>query len=175
MSLCIILYGDIDAGKTTVVNRMAALLNGIRVAALRSGALLDEQGHKQRLFLEWSGVERVVFAEVKDPTTRGPERWRVLSNALDEAAGRMARLADGAELVLLDELGAVEQGHAGYVAAVQQLFEQDVPIVAVVQRRALGFWLDAIGEQRIDHMFTVVDGCREDLPGRLAHLYRISR
>ena len=73
---------------------------------------------------------------------------------------------------MIDELGVIELGAADFTAAVAKLFRGSVPVLAVVQRRALDRWMAILGRANVARLLEVAPATRDALPGQIAGLFR---
>ena len=168
----VVLAGEIGSGKSTALRAALAQLGWER-----PGGFFTHWGGTERggpaLYLEtWGGGAVPMARRVAAPVAPGG-----LCYALDEpafTAAALASLGPAAEgrPVALDELGRIELGAARFADGIAELFRGPAPVLAVVQRRALGEWLEIAGRGHIDQLLEVDAATRAALPGRIAALFR---
>ena len=167
----VFLSGPIGIGKSTVVVRTVALLDGMTVAGLRTRPLVRE-GKRTGYVLESLSGEQQVFADLTFPQTIRFGRFGVRPDVFSDLGVRALEEARPADLVVVDELGVMETAATPYVRAVECLMSGPARVLAVVQERALGFWeptLLAAGNSR--HLQVSATN-RDELPQQIARLLR---
>jgi len=164
----VVVSGDLGAGKSTAVSAVMRLLGWTHPA----GFFTHWGGAKRGagvLYLEtWRGECRPIAFRRESPAAPGELPYELDAAAFLAAALPACRSVGPRDPVVLDELGLIEWNTPEFVAAVVKLFRGDSPVLAVVQRRALDRWLEAIGRERVDHIAEVKPATRDALPGRLA-------
>jgi nucleoside-triphosphatase len=83
-----------------------------------------------------------------------------------EAAATSALATDRAELYLVDEIGRMECLSPGFVAAMRQLLDSPVMVVATVALHGDGL-ISEVKQQADAEVWTVTRANRDDLPARV--------
>ncbi len=169
----ILLEGRPGSGKTTAVRRLVELLQRDGVPVF--GILTDdvrESGRRVGFAIERLHGPREMLAHVSFAGPPRVGRYGVDLGALERVA--LPALAEGrsASTAIVDELGKMELASEPFRAAVLDLLDRPVSIVATAQVAAHPF----VRELKRRHAFTVerVTGAtRDELPARLAE--RLSR
>ncbi len=162
----VIVTGAIGSGKTTAVTRAICALRPRHVAGIRTRAIV-RRGRKVALVLgTWDGEEERVFARASE----GAESWgdfEVDLTVFNTFGVSVLRRAADAPLVVLDELGVLEQRATAYMEAAKALWRQHGEVIAVIQARALQFWLARLGPESPHALFDLNASERDDLPSAI--------
>jgi nucleoside-triphosphatase len=131
--LRILLEGRPGVGKTTLVRRLAASLAdaGISLAGFFTEEL-REAGRRVGFAVETFDGRRAALAHVDLPGGPSVGRYGVDVAAFERLALPALSKAFDADLVVIDELGTMELASAAFRAAISDLLEQPVPLVATV-------------------------------------------
>ncbi len=167
----VIVYGDIDVGKSTVVRAAMKRLGWTAPAGFFTH--WDGQGRgADVLFIEtWAGEKRPLARRLAAPAVPGGLAYVLESDAARWAADVLAAAAPGTPVVL-DELGLIELAAPEFAAAVAQLFRGPTPVLAVIQHRALSQWLGIVDPQNAGCRFRVDPATRDALPAQIAARFR---
>ncbi len=168
----VIVVGEIDSGKSTAVRAAMKRLGWDEPAGFFTHWGGAERGGPALYVETWGGGAVPMARRVAAPVAPGG-----LCYALDEpafTAAALASLLPAAEgrPVVIDELGVIELGAADFTAAVAKLFRGSVPVLAVVQRRALDRWMAILGRANVARLLEVAPATRDALPGQIAGLFR---
>lgn len=160
----VLLTGAPGAGKTTLVDRVACELRsrGIVVAGFTTREIRNNDA-RMGFAVEAAGGESAVLAHVR--FAEGPRvgRYRVDVPAFEQVAlPALAKAGRAGGVVVIDELGQMELFSGAFVAAVQRLFEQDVPLVATVHVKSHPV-TDALRRRADVELLTVTRDAHEDL------------
>jgi nucleoside-triphosphatase len=164
----ILLEGRPGSGKTTVARRVVELLE--RDGRPVFGILTDdvrESGRRTGFVVERLGGPREMLAHVSFAGPPRVGRYGVDLDALERVAlPALAEVRSGAT-VIVDELGKMELASAAFRAAVLDLLERPVPVVATAQVAGNPFTRElkrrhAIAVER------VTPATRDELPARVA-------
>lgn len=169
----LLVSGRPGIGKTTALRRVAARLEDLAVAGFyteeeRDGSG-DRVGFRARSFgdddPEGEGEATVIASVDMD----GPPR--VGKYGVDvEAVDRMSErhLAPGdADVVIVDEIGAMECGSETFVARTRELLEGRTTVVASVPRTGEGFVREVKDSDRTE-VWEIDRENRDRMPGRIA-------
>ncbi len=142
MARHIFLTGDIQVGKSTLIRRELANRAEIRLGGFRTVTRFgDTEGAIGGLYMipgssPFDGYESCCN-DANRVGTRFPGRKpQVIPGAFDRIGPEMTR-PRGADLLLMDELGRMEQQSEAFCAAVLDALNRRTPILGVVQPRAV--------------------------------------
>jgi len=167
----IFLMGEVGIGKSAVISKTLALLPAVVCGGFRTvsaapvteGAMLD-------VF-----IEKVWEATPHDVANLAGTRWgdrRVTPYpaAFDTVGVSILAFppADAA-LLLMDELGVMEDGAELFRQAVMAVLDGPLPVLGVIKPKHSGF-LDAVRAHPRSAVIDVTENNRDELPARLAGL-----
>jgi nucleoside-triphosphatase len=162
----ILLEGRPGVGKTTVAVRLAELL---RAEGLRLSGFVTEElrasGRRVGFAVETFAGERATLAHVRFSGPPRVGRYGVDLDAFERVA-LPALEANGADVILIDELGKMELASAAFRAAVSTAFQETLPIVATVHV-ARHPYTDALKRDAGIETVRVSQRNRDDLPKQL--------
>jgi nucleoside-triphosphatase len=167
----ILLTGAPGCGKTTVIRRLADLLQGLRLAGfytaeIREGkqrvgfqahtlqgqeALLSSIHHKSWVSVGRYGVDVLGFEKLVIP--------------------EMQRDAKSVDLFLIDEIGKMECFCPRFVEAMNALLDLDVPLVATVPLHGKGL-IQEVKQRQDVNIITVKPQNRDSLPKEILSRFR---
>jgi nucleoside-triphosphatase len=167
-SVKILLEGRPGAGKSTVAQRLAELLGGegVRVGGFVTGEL-RESGRRVGFEVEAFDGERAILAHVSLPGPPRVGRYGVDLEAFERVALPALDAAGEADVVVVDELGKMELASERFRAAVSELFDGTLPVVATVHAFAHPF-TDALKRRAGVECHRVTRDTRDALPIELA-------
>jgi nucleoside-triphosphatase len=163
----VLLEGRPGVGKTTVVRRLAGLLERRRVPV--AGFLTEEMrkgGRRVGFRVEALGGEDGVLAHVR---IAGPPRVGRYGVDLEtfERIAIPALASSGKAVTLIDELGKMELASPRFREAVARLFDEPRAVVATVHAYRHPF-TDALKHRPEAEILRVTAASRDRLPERLA-------
>ena len=162
----IFLTGSVQAGKSTVLEKVLAGLN-VTVGGFRSGSGTQRHEADRWLYL-WDVMERPIFDAAHRVAYITPEKRCAYPERFDTlgcAALRRAKQT-GADLIVMDECGFLERDAAIFQAEVLNTLDGDIPVLGVVRLRSDG-WTDAIRNHPNVTLITVTAENRDQLPGQI--------
>lgn len=163
----VIVTGAIGSGKTTAVTRAIRALQPRRVAGIRTRAIV-RRGRKVALVLgAWEGEGERVFARASEGAESVGD-FEVDLTVFNTFGLSVLRRAADAPLVVLDELGVLEQRATAYTEAAKALWRRQGNIIAVIQARALQFWLACLGPESPHALFDLNASDRDELPSSIS-------
>ena len=161
--MTIFLTGERGVGKSTALRR------ALQGCGLTIGGFMTDFGdtrygeNKKLWLLPWS--ETPDFSAGQVCALLGPGGRQVFPEVFDSLGAELLRRAAADEacgLILMDELGFLEAGAAGFRKAVLDVLAGPKPVLGVV-RQGLGAWQDApLGE-----LWEVTEENRDAVPDRL--------
>lgn len=149
------LTGEPGAGKTTLLARALALRPGLRAGGFRTFTRLgDTEALRARVYLaawddraawRWDGLGApppgVMLAGVR-PYPGGCAQAAGHAEAFDRAGAALLD-PDGADVIVMDELGFLERDARAFQAAVLRALDGDAPVLGAIKPRREPF-LDAV-------------------------------
>ena len=161
--MTILLTGERGAGKSTALRR-ALCGCGLNIGGFMTDFGDTRYGENKKLWLlPWSKTPDFSAGQVC--ALLGPGGRQVFPEVFDGLGAELLRRAAGDEacgLILMDELGFLEAGAAGFRKAVLDVLAGPKPVLGVV-RQGLGAWQDApLGE-----LWEVTEENRDAVPDRL--------
>jgi len=139
----IILTGAIGAGKSTYVRKLIHQAN-LAVAGFVTEKIFEDSVIVGFTLREIDGESRIIAHRdfIDKPQFAG---FGVDPSIFDTfGCAVIARAIQSGRLVLIDELGVMEQGAENFCAAARAIISGDAPYLIVIQQRALDFWLSGI-------------------------------
>jgi nucleoside-triphosphatase len=127
---------------------------------------LRESGRRIGFAVETFAGERATLAHVRFSGPPRVGRYGVELDAFERVA-LPALEADGADLILVDELGKMELASGAFRAAVTKAFKGSLPIIATVHVARHPF-TDALKKQAPVETLRVSQSNRNQLPAQLA-------
>jgi len=171
----IFLTGRPGVGKTTVVLRAVELLRaeGARVGGMISREVREGGRRVGFEIIDLATGRRGWLAHVNQPT--GPRLGKYRVNLADlEGVGVAAirEAVEGADLVVIDEVGPMELFSREFVRAVEEALASGKPVLGTIHHRARGPLLDAIRRDPAVKIITVTLQNRDGLPEQVAGMLR---
>ncbi|HEX2233985.1 MAG TPA: nucleoside-triphosphatase [Thermoleophilaceae bacterium] len=155
------------AGKTTAFRRLAGLLrdSGAAVAGFTTEEI-RQSGKRVGFSVESIGGEAATLAHVDLPGPPRVSRYGVDLEAFERVALPSLEAPPGA-VVLIDELGKMELASERFRAAVEDLFESELPLAATVQVARHPFTVALRARAGVE-VVRLTAANRDDLPRQLA-------
>ncbi len=169
MSKHIFLTGDVQVGKSTVVDRVLAGLS-VALGGFRSGSGPERYENGRWLYL-WDASGEPICDESHRVAYITPEERRSLPEQFDSLGCAALRRAKQSEvgLILMDECGFLERDAAEFQAEILNTLDGNIPVLGVVRLRSSG-WTDAIRNHPKVTLITVTEQNRDQLPGQIISL-----
>jgi nucleoside-triphosphatase len=167
-SLRVLIEGRPAVGKTTVALRLAALLReaGVPLAGFVTEEL-RECGRRVGFAIETFDGARAVLAHVGLPGPPRVGKYGVDLPGFERLALPALASPPRGGVVLIDELGKMELASEAFRAAVSQLLEEPIALVATIHLARHPF-TDALKRRAAVELVPVTVRNRDALPGRLA-------
>jgi len=165
----VIVTGEIQSGKSTVVRAVMAQMGWSEPAGF-----FTHWGGAERpapeIFIEpWTGRAQVMAHQLPDRSGPDGLPYRLDVKSFTEAA--RASLPPDGRPVVVDELGVLELGASEFCVAFAKIFRGPVPVLVVIQERALERWRHLIDPERAVPVFTVTPDTRDALPEQIAAVF----
>ena len=169
MSKHIFLTGDVQAGKSTVVEKVLAQLN-VAIGGFRSGSGPERHQEGRWLYL-WDAAGDPSYDEAHQVAYITAQERRTLPARFDELGCAALRRAkeSGAGLILMDECGFLERDAHEFQSEILQTLDGDIPVFGVVRLRSNG-WTDSIRNHPNVTLITVTKENRDSLPEQIVAL-----
>ncbi len=165
MSRILLLTGVPGVGKTTLVRRVVARLDGLRVAGFTTEEMREGGGRLGFRIVDLAGPDRIM-AHVDFPGPARVGRYGVDVAAIDAVAATSLAPDPAADLYVVDEIGKMECLSEGFVAAMRALLAADRPVLATIARRGSGF-IAEVKRRGDTELWEVTARNRELLPERV--------
>jgi nucleoside-triphosphatase len=160
----ILVTGPPGIGKTTVMMRLAELLQDRRLAGFYTDEI-REGGQREGFRVTTVSGQTAILAHVDIRTGRSVGRYGVDVAAFEALV--LPELARPADLVVVDEIGKMECLSPRFVSAVRALLNGDTGVVATVAIKGGGFVAEV--RRRTDiQIWPVSSDNRDSLPEDLA-------
>lgn len=165
----IFLTGEVQVGKSTVVEKTASTL-GTPVGGFRSGFGPDRSEANRWLYL-WDASCPPVYDEAHGVVRFTDRKPEVLINRFNTLGVETLRQAHhkGASLILMDECGRFEGQAVVFQSEIFAALDGAIPVLGVVRQGFHG-WLDAIRSHPKVALLTVTPNNRDILPDQIAAL-----
>ncbi len=134
----IFLTGEIQCGKSTLIRRVAALLPQKKIEGCLTFSLLRQDGLSSVHIGPWGGA--LPLAE--DPASMvglrfGKGRYQAYPAVFEQRGVAILKSLGQGELIILDELGGMENEAPLFRQAVLSLLDGPVPVLGVIKPRSL--------------------------------------
>lgn len=167
----VLVTGEIGSGKSTAVRAAMAELGWTAPAGFFTHWKGAGRG-APTLYLEtWDGVCRAIARRTAVPAAPGGLGYELDEPVFTRVALESLAGAGPGRPVVLDELGRIELGALAFIGRVAELFRGSAPVLAVIQRRALGAWRERLGEAAFQNLLEVDSATRDGLPRRMASVF----
>lgn len=167
----IFITGEIQVGKSTVIQKTVQLMNA-KYGGFRTYFSADRGDPNRCLYINNASLPATyddahVVARLShvSPPVIIPQRFDALGTVYIEEAGKTARL------IIMDELGNFEDTALRFQHAVLDALDRDVQILGVVKLSATG-WVDTIRNHLNVSLITADKQNRDNLPEFLADCIR---
>ncbi len=138
MNRTLLVTGAPGVGKTTLVRRVAARLEGLRVAGFTTEEIRERGRRLGFRIVPFEGRERIM-AHVDVPGPARVGRYGVDVAAIDALAAATLAPEPRVDLYVVDEIGKMECLSGRFVAATRALLDSDRPVLASIARKGGGF------------------------------------
>lgn len=167
----IFLTGDIQIGKTTVIDRTTALLNKA-VGGFQTYFDLDRELPTRRLYIN-SALQSKVFCEENIVVQFRENGFPLVHDEKFDAYGvQLIEEAIGkSDLIVMDECGNLEQFATLFQRKILDTLNGNIPILGVVKQNSWG-WTDYIRNHSKVKLITVTNENRDLLPEAIANYIR---
>ena len=166
------LTGEVDAGKSTVIRKTLALLPPIVCGGFRTVSVPVSQEALIEVYLEkaWEKTPQDLSHLVG--TRFGFGHFTAYPKVFDSVgASILTSVPDGSALIIMDELGVMENDAAVFRKAVFEALSGKLPVLGVIKPKHTEF-LDAVRAHEHSEIFEVTDRNRDELPQILAEKLR---
>lgn len=159
----IFLTGEIQIGKTTIIEKTIEILNR-NYGGFKTYFGLDRDLPNRLLYMN-SVTEPKIYSEeygiVQFSEDSKPE---VIKNRFDTFGVELIKQAvENKELIIMDECGRLERDSLVFQNQVLKALELDIPILGVIKLDSSG-WVDQIRNHPLVELITVTEENRNELP-----------
>ena len=164
----LLLTGRPGVGKTTVVRRVAEILDGWRLAGFYTEEIREDGVRKGFRGVALDDGAEAVIAHVDRPAQPRVSSYGVDVAGIDELASATLRVDERqADAVLLDEIGKMECLASEFLDSVTDLLDSPLPIVATVAQKGTGL-IAAVKNRPDALLWEVTPENRDRLPTEIA-------
>ncbi len=162
----IFLTGNVQIGKSTVIDKVLAQFNG-KIGGFRTAFGTDRNEADRWLYM-WDAADAPKLDETHGVVrfiARSPE---VFLSRFNEIGGNAIRQAqkENAALILMDECGRFEGDAAEFQSELFAALDGKIPVLGVIRYNAKG-WLDKIRSHPNVTVLTVTEENRDELPAQI--------
>ncbi len=152
-------------GKTTLVRRVAARLDGLHVAGFTTEEIREGGRRLGFRIVDFEACDRIM-AHVDFPGPARVGRYGVDMAAIEAIAATSLAPDPAVDLYVVDEIGKMECLSEGFVTALRALLDSDRRVLATIARKGGGFIAEV--KRRGDaELWEVTARNRELLPDRI--------
>ncbi|MFX0094555.1 MAG: nucleoside-triphosphatase, partial [Candidatus Hodarchaeota archaeon] len=159
----IVLSGEIHSGKSTIVQKVREDLKMVMITGIRTWPLYEKK-KKTGIYLGSFSDEKILCAHVNFQKNNRFCDFGVDLEAFNDFGVSLLKKSHLAQLFIIEELGLMEAQAHKYVNQIIRVFHDCKNILAVIQKRALDFWLSKIGKEQINKLYVVDYSNRDYLP-----------
>ncbi len=152
-------------GKTTLVRRVAARLEGLRVAGFTTEEIREKGGRLGFRIVPIGGRDPIM-AHVDFPGPARVGRYGVDVAAIDAVAATSLALHPDVDLYVVDEIGKMECFSERFVASMRALLRSDRRVLATIARRGGGL-IAEVKRHPDAELWEVTARSRDLLPERI--------
>lgn len=143
----IILTGELKTGKSTFLENVLQKLK-LNYSYFKTNALLIDEKVCGFQFSSSIDNTKHQFAELLYPNKIGPEKYCINSQIFNTMGVEIfSKLMAKNNLVVIDELGIFEFNSDMFLRQIFKLFKSTIPVVAIVQKRALLYYTNKLQKQ----------------------------
>ena len=163
----IFLQGELNVGKSTAIRKTLDILSAQRQVTLGGFFTWKSDEVPPRVYMKPAG-------KIPDGVTHCIAGWdpaarRMVSDTkiFDSEGVRALRDCGGAQLMIMDELGALESGAPAFRQAVLDTLAMDIPVIGVIRLGDIP-WLNELRRDTALTFYDVNKKNRDTLPRELA-------
>jgi len=137
----LVITGNIGVGKSTVVRKFIKKLS-IDCSGFKTEKII-EQGKIAGYSLTEIGGKSEIFAHIDFPKRVSIQNYGVDTSVFRKFGRDILRHSiNSNKIILMDELGIIKKKEPIFCNKVKGIFLSNHPVVAVIQKRVLDFWLE---------------------------------
>jgi len=166
----IFLTGEVGTGKSTVIRKVLELLQPIVCGGFLTVSVAIEECDFMEVYIEKAWEKTPHDADHLVGTRLGHGRFTPYPQTFDSVGAQIVTSPPAnASIILMDELGKMENDAPLFRQAVMDALNGPIPILGVIKPKHTDF-LDAIRSHERSEVFEITGNNRETLPIRLAEL-----
>lgn len=171
----IFLTGEVGVGKSTVISKVMSLLPQVICGGFRTvSAMPIVGGNMLEVYIEKAWEQTPHDAEHMVGIRLGQGRFSSYPQTFDTVGTPILfATPNDATLILMDELGIMEDNAKLFRQAVMDVLDGTLPVLGVIKPKHTDF-LDAIRAHEASEIIEVTLENRDELPTRIAELLRSS-
>lgn len=167
----IFLTGEVQCGKSTIIDKVLQLLPQKKVGGFRTFSVLGEDG-LFAVYIAAAGKPLPPLSEDNRVGLRlGKGKGLIGYTEVFERRGVEILADKDADIILMDEIGSMENKAHLFRAEVLRLLDGDTPILGVIKPRSL-LLPDLVRNHPKVTVFAVTEDNRDTLPEQIAELLR---
>jgi len=167
----VLLTGAPGCGKTTVIRRLAELLQGLRLAGFYTAEICDGNRRVGFQAHTFQG-QQALLSSIHHKSWVSVGRYGVDVLGFEELVmPEMQRDPNSVDLFLIDEIGKMECFCPRFVEAMNALLDLDVPLVATVSLHGKGL-IQEVKQRKDIEIITVTPHNRDSLPKQILSRFR---
>lgn len=163
----IALSGKPGVGKSTVLRAVLAQCGQRPIVGLYTQPVFEGEQRVGFSLCSQDGRERVFSHVAWSAAPLRFHQYGLQLEPFETLACEILSSATPEALLVIDELGAMETSAERFVDGVKRVFQSNQDVLAVIQQRALDFWLAAIGRANLDQLLIVDQASRDRWPSYL--------
>ncbi|MCR5057118.1 MAG: NUDIX domain-containing protein [Clostridiales bacterium] len=169
----VFLTGEIQIGKSTVLRKTLSLLSSPRLAGFRTLKPEARDGGKSSVYIFPYAEENPAAGEFNRVGICNPGCGQeVFSEIFDARGVEILRGAEGAELIIMDEVGKMEAASPKFCARVRELIEGSTPILGVVRKSGATPLQELIKHHGAVRLVEITEANRDAAPEQIAQLIK---
>ena len=158
----LLLTGAPGCGKTTVIVKLAQLLNGKKIAGFHTREI-RQGGQRTGFALETFSGKKTVLSSVSFKSGPRVGKYRVDLESFENLLEDITDNIKQAQIIMIDEIGKMECFSQKFIKMIEQIFERNIPVVATVSLKGSGL-ISEIKQRKDTKLINVTTGTRDELP-----------
>ncbi|MBN1998127.1 hypothetical protein JW935_11275 [candidate division KSB1 bacterium] len=166
----ILLIGDIQCGKSTIVRSVLRTLTGYK--GLFSCPVFEKKRVTGFQLKDQTNGSLGIFAHVEFSGKPHFDKYGIDLDVFNDRAEKFLRtVPPSTNLLVIDEIGIIEESAEKYQTALENVFNGPIPVFAVVQSRAL-YFLEKVETFKSIRMYHTDDTHREIIAEEIRRIFQ---